>query len=372
MPDAPPGGLRGTLAAMSSMPAPAATLRQFIAALTPRRLLLMVALVVVISALISPIFLTSYVGLVWRLLLIATLVLMAFTAAGLWPVPGVPRWVSQIVAVVLAVPLATLLLYMGLVGGEWARFTGNPGLVRGFIVITMLVLAIAPLLALGVLYRERDAQARHQQLEFALEKSQLERQALDAQLKLLHAQIEPHFLFNTLANVQALVESGSPQAAPVLRSLIAYLRAAMPRLDDAQATLGHEAALARAYLELMHMRMPDRLRFTIDIAPELAALRFPAMALLTLVENAVRHGIDPAEQGGTIEVRAWLAQGRANASVSDTGAGLRETAEPGTGLANLRARLQAFYGAGAQLELSEVRPHGVCATIRFDPPGPVA
>ncbi len=351
---------------MSPMPAPAATLRQFVAALTPRRLLLMVVLVVVTAALISPIFLTSFVGLVWRLLLVSTLVLLAFTAAGLWPAPGVPRWVSQIVAVVLAVPLATLLLYMGLVGGEWARFTGNPGLVRGFIVITMLVLAIAPLLALGVLYRERDAQARHQQLEFALEKSQLERQALDARLKLLHAQIEPHFLFNTLANVQALVESGSSQAAPVLRSLIAYLRAAMPRLDDAQATLGHEAALARAYLELMHMRMPDRLRYTIEIAPEVAPLRFPAMALLTLVENAVHHGIDPAEQGGAIEVRGWLQDGRVHVSVSDTGAGLRETAVPGTGLANLRARLQAFYGPSAQLELSEVRPHGVRATIRFD------
>ena len=92
------------------------------------------------------------------------------------------------------------------------------------------MLVIAPLLALGALYRERDAQARAAQLGFALERSTLEKEALDARLKLLQAQIEPHFLFNTLANVQALVESGSPQAAPVLKSLIAYLRAAMPRL----------------------------------------------------------------------------------------------------------------------------------------------
>ena len=129
----------------------------------------------------------------------------------------------------------------------------------GYTIIAGSALAIGPLLALGALYRERDAQARSAALHFELERSTLEKQALDARLKLLHAQVEPHFLFNTLANVQALVESGSPQAGPVLRSLIAYLRAAMPRLQAVSTTLGAEAALVRAYLELMQMRMPDRL-----------------------------------------------------------------------------------------------------------------
>jgi LytS/YehU family sensor histidine kinase len=229
-------------------------------------------------------------------------------------------------------------------------------------------LVIAPLLALGALYRERDAQARHQALRFELEKSVLEKQALDARLKLLHAQIEPHFLFNTLANVQALVESRSAQAAPVLQSLIAYLRAAMPTLSNADATLGHEAALVRAYLDLMLMRMPDRLRFSIDIAPELAGLRFPAMALLTLVENAIRHGIDPAEAGGTLEVSARREGGAVQVVVSDSGVGLRASASPGTGLANLRERLQGFYGPSARLDLVEVAPHGVRAQITFEPP----
>jgi hypothetical protein len=108
------------------------------------------------------------------------------------------------------------------------------------------------------LYRERDAQARAAQLGFALEKSTLEKEALDTRLKLLQAQIEPLFLFNTVANVQALVESGSPQVAPVLKSLIAYLRAAMPRLHAGASTLANEIALARSYLELMQMRMRDR------------------------------------------------------------------------------------------------------------------
>uniref|UniRef100_UPI003559A962 sensor histidine kinase n=1 Tax=Piscinibacter sp. TaxID=1903157 RepID=UPI003559A962 len=186
---------------------------------------------------------------------------------------------------------------------------------------------------------------------------------------LLHAQIEPHFLFNTLANVQALVESGSPQAATVLASLIAYLRASMPRLDDDGATLGSELAQVRAYLELMHLRMPDRLRFELCVPDELLPLRFPPMALLTLVENAIRHGIDPSEQGGAIEVGARREAGSraVRVWVADSGAGMSETAAAGTGLTNLRARLKAFYGEAARLELVEQAPHGLRAELVFEP-----
>jgi len=240
---------------------------------------------------------------------------------------------------------------------------------RGFVLITVTVLIIAPALALGALYRERDAQARSERLSFELERSTLEKQALDAQLRVLHAQIEPHFLFNTLANVQALVESGSAQAAPVLKSLIAYLRAAMPQLDADHATLGSEAQLVRAYLELMHMRMPDRLRYEVDIAPEFTHERFPSMALLTLVENAVQHGIDPSEEGGRIEVRAVRDGALLRVAVIDSGVGMDETAVPGTGLANLRARLKAFYGADAGLDLSDASPHGLRAVVSFRPLG---
>jgi LytS/YehU family sensor histidine kinase len=236
----------------------------------------------------------------------------------------------------------------------------------GFILIASCALVIGPLLALGALYRERDAQARSQSLQFALEKSMLERQALDAQLRLLHAQIEPHFLFNTLANVQALVESGSPQAAAVLTSLIAYLRGAMPQLHDDAATLANEIGLVRAYLELMHMRMPDRLRFEIRVPDDLNPVRFPPMALLTLVENAIRHGIDPSEQGGQVEIGAQRdPDGRVRVWVADSGVGMSEQAAPGTGLTNLRARLRAFYGESAQVELIEQPPHGLRAELVF-------
>ena len=339
---------------------------RFIAALSLKRVLIALVLASVAATALNPIFVIPFPVLLGRMLVIALLLLLVFTAAGFWTHPMLPRWLVQVLAVCLAAPLATYLVYLPAVQGDVFQVLRHEGRLSGFIWITGTVLFIAPVLALGSLYRERDAQARNQALTFELERSLLEKQALDARLRLLHAQIEPHFLFNTLANVQALVESGSPQAPAVLRSLIAYLRAAMPRLADEGATLGNEAALVRAYLELMLMRMPDRLQFEIEIPPALAGERFPAMALLTLVENAIRHGIDPSEQGGQVRVQAQRnAAGELQVSVADTGVGLRETAAPGTGLANLRERLAAFYGARARLELGEQRPHGLVATITW-------
>jgi LytS/YehU family sensor histidine kinase len=258
-----------------------------------------------------------------------------------------------------------LLVYLVAVGGQASAFFGVPERVSGFFFITGTGLILGLLLAAGATVREKLAQAQSQALQFELERSQLEKQAVDARLALLQAQIEPHFLFNTLANVQALVESNSPRAAEVLQSLIAYLRAAMPRLHEGQPTLGTELALVRAYLQLMQMRMPDRLAFEVQADPSLAAERFPSMSLLTLVENAVRHGIDPSENGGRIVVTAErAADGTLRVAVSDTGMGLNPLAQPGTGLNNLRARLAAFFGPRAELVLEDQVPHGLRAEIR--------
>jgi LytS/YehU family sensor histidine kinase len=267
--------------------------------------------------------------------------------------------------VVLAAPLATLVVYLVDTRGNLVAFAQHPGRIAGFMWIAGTALVIGMVLALGALVRERDARARSLELQFQLERAQFEKQAVDARLALLTAQIEPHFLFNTLANIQALVESGSPRAPEVLKSLIAYLRAALPRLHEGgQPSLANELALVRAYLELMHLRMPDRLQFSVDVPAELQARRFPAMALLTLVENAVKHGIDPGEEGGRIDVGGALeAAGHWRLWVADTGVGLAQNAAPGTGLANLRDRLQGLFGPDARLELSEVSPHGVRAEI---------
>jgi LytS/YehU family sensor histidine kinase len=148
--------------------------------------------------------------------------------------------------------------------------------------------------------------------------------------------------------------------------LIAYLRAAVPRLHDPTTTLGQEVELARAYLELMHMRMPDRLLFSLQADAEALELRCPPMTLLTLVENAVRHGIDPSEQGGRIEVSVRVHEDRCHVRVIDTGVGLRGDGDGlGTGLSALRERLQLAFGGNTHLRLSAQQEGGVSAELAF-------
>jgi signal transduction histidine kinase len=333
-------------------------------ALTWRRAAVAALLAIVAAALLKPAFSVSFGVLLGRTAFVAAVLLLVFAVAGAWPTRRIAPWLAQVLAVVVAAPFATLVAYLPSVDGRLDRMLVHEGRITGFLFITATALVIGPLVALVALYRQRDAQARAAQLAFALERSTLEREALDARLKLLQAQIEPHFLFNTLANVQALVEAGSPQAAPVLASLIAYLRAAMPRLHAGAPSLGNEVALVRAYLELMKMRMPDRLTFSIDVPDDIAARPFVPMSLLTLVENAVRHGIDPSEHGGRIDVAARREHdGAIRLIVADTGPGMSESAVRGTGLANLESRLRGFFGPSARLELHEARPHGLSAEI---------
>lgn len=320
---------------------------------------------VAVALMLNPIFVPPFPVVLGRTIFVALVLLLAFIAAGHWRQSWLPRWLMQALAVALAAPLASLGVYLLTTGGNFAAFFQNPMRVAGFMWIAGSALFLGLVLALGAMVRERDAQSRAMQLQFELERSRLERQAVDARLALLKAQIEPHFLFNTLANVQALVETGSPRAAEVLKSLIAYLRAALPRLHrSGQATLADEVALVRAYLELMHLRMPDRLRWTVAIDPALQDRPFPPMALLTLVENAIRHGIDPSEEGGSIEVGAeGDPSGAWRLWVDDGGVGLSPKAGSGTGLANLRDRLLASYGPQARIDLRERQPHGVRAEI---------
>jgi signal transduction histidine kinase len=276
------------------------------------------------------------------------------------------RWALQVLAVGLAAPLAVFIAYTLRNPAGMGPFWANGERLQGFMMFSFMATLLAPWMALSALVRQREAWAQEQALAFELERSELARQALDARMRLLSAQVQPHFLFNTLANVQALVETGSPRAAQLLQSLTNYLRAAVPRLDDAASTVGQELDLVQAYLELMQMRMPDRLRFTLDVDPAALPLRCPPMTLLTLVENAVRHGIDPAEDGGHISLRAARHAGRCRLSVADTGVGLQATGGGlGTGLAALRERLAMVFGGDARLVLSAMQPQGVRVELDF-------
>jgi LytS/YehU family sensor histidine kinase len=192
----------------------------------------------------------------------------------------------------------------------------------------------------------------------------LAREERDLQLRLLQAQIEPHFLFNTLANVRRLYRLHPDQGTQMMDSLKRYLRAALPSVRRADATLADELALVRSYLELLRMRMAERLVYTIAVDPGLGATPFPPMIVVTLVENAIRHGLEPSEHGGRIDVRAQRLGAILEVSIRDDGVGLTAQATHGTGvgLANVRRQLTGRYGAAARLRL-QPQSRGFSATI---------
>lgn len=304
-----------------------------------------------------------------RTIALGLIAMLVFGLFEQWP-KRLPRWLGrwalQVVAVAIAMPISTVVIYLASTEDGAPPFWEVQDRMEGFGFLCGMSIFLAPWVALGALVRQKEAFAREQALAFDLERSEFERQAIDARLHLLQAQVAPHFLFNTLANVQALVDAGSPQAAAVLRSLVAYLRAAVPRINEPVTTIGQELQLVQAYLELMHMRMPDRLRFTVHAEPSTLSLRCPPMTILTLVENSVRHGIDPSEVGGTIEIRVERRHDRCLVSVIDSGVGLRlATRGLGTGLATLRERLKLVFGDEAELRVMEQPTQGVRAELEL-------
>lgn len=303
----------------------------------------------------------------YRMAAVGLVVVLTFRWLARWPssLPArMPRWALQVIGVACAVPIVTLIIWSaGTPLAEWPFWQKGERLME-FAFVTVVGLLVSPWIALAVLVRQKEAFAREQEMAFRLAQSELDRREQDARLHLMQAQVAPHFLFNTLANVQALVDARSPKAPDLLRALTTYLRSAVPRLEGRQHSLGDELASVRAYLDLMHMRMPDRLLYAVDADPAAMDLPCPPLAIMTLVENAVRHGIDPCEAGGRIDVRCELSATHALVQVTDTGQGLaNQSSSTGTGLSTLRERLRLAFGSGAALRLYDNDPHGFCAEI---------
>jgi signal transduction histidine kinase len=194
---------------------------------------------------------------------------------------------------------------------------------------------------------------------------QLRASMAEARLQALQAQVEPHFLFNTLAHVKWLYRRDAESGRRMLDRLVDYLQGALPQVRQSTTTLEQELRLAHAYLDIQQLRIGGRLAFSIDVPDEIARLRFPPLMLLTLVENSIKHGIAPQTGGGTIGIRAQADASKLRIEVRDTGAGLREAKGTGLGLANVRARLAALFGAGARLVIEPNLPHGVVAAIEI-------
>jgi signal transduction histidine kinase len=224
-------------------------------------------------------------------------------------------------------------------------------------------LVIGGLAYVFFVFQRQAAEAATRAHETDLQRIQFDRQMTEARLQSLRAQIEPHFLFNTLANVQQLYRTQPERGRRMLGNFVAYLRAALPQMRHNETTLKQEIELARAYLDVLQVRMGKRLKINFDIPNDLTVLAFPPFALSTLTENAIKHGLNPLPEGGAIEITARARDGRLRVSVADTGAGLQHNSGTGAGIANLRARLAALYGDSGNLAFEANVPRGIRATI---------
>ncbi len=236
----------------------------------------------------------------------------------------------------------------------------------GFLVSTFTLWTAVGALAYWLFNATReDEEARARLADSECRRQALQAQMVEARLSALQAQIEPHFLFNTLANVKRLYETVPTQGREMLSSLINYLRAALPSMRQSGSTVAREFELARSFLTILKMRMRERLDFSIDHAASLGDARVPPMVLPTLVENAIKHGLAPLPEGGRIDISASRDGDDLVVEVRDDGAGFSGSAGVGVGLANTRSRLAALYGARAGLELAAGSPRGVTASIRL-------
>jgi hypothetical protein len=212
-------------------------------------------------------------------------------------------------------------------------------------------------ITLAIAQRRRGEQA-------AVVQTVTEKELAIARLNLLQAQVEPHFLYNTLANAQVLVRTDPPSADQMLGHLIQYLRHSLPRTDRALSTLGEELERSRAYLEILKIRMGTRLNLQIDVPDELLATPLPPMMLQTLVENAIKHGLEPRPGDGTVWIFARRNEACVAVTVADDGRGFSEQKSgSGIGLTNVRERLRLIYGVAGSLVIATNFPHGVAATI---------
>lgn len=238
--------------------------------------------------------------------------------------------------------------------GELGRALGKPGFWTEFFLVSAVITLI-----IGLRYRARWKQ------------EQMQARVTEAQLKLLQGQIEPHFLFNTLANVQSLIDFDPERAKQMLERFTDYLRASLGQLRGDSTTLAQEFAMLEAYLALMQLRMGERLRVELSLPPELASVALPPLLAQPLVENAIHHGLEPQIAGGTVAVSARRVDGRLWIEVADDGQGLdgpKRRSGNGVALDNIRARLTARFGPGALLELLPRDGGGTLARIQIPLP----
>jgi hypothetical protein len=214
---------------------------------------------------------------------------------------------------------------------------------------------------------KKRAEAEMQSATAAAERESMQRQLSEARMSAMQAQVEPHFLFNTLASVEHLIETDPPRASAMQRTLIQYLRAVLPQMRENSlvTNLGREVDMVKSYLDLLKMRMEERLTVKLDVPDGLRSAAFPPMMLQSMVENAIKHGLECKPEGGHLAVTAEIVDSRLRVTVADDGVGFGVMPSKGTGLglSNIRERLQLLHGQAGKLHIAANSPSGVIATI---------
>ncbi len=271
--------------------------------------------------------------------------------------PGIKRWIALCVTLPASIVVGVTLAFWFTSSGGW----GDPGAIKALLIglffgiiasITYVLFERTERLALEIKQRQLS------QIESA-------KREMEAQLKMLQAQIEPHFLFNTLANVSSLIDNDPQLSKRLLERLNDWLRVALVRARSDQTTLGDELDMLENYLQILKIRFGERLCWTMDVPEDARGLAFPPMLLQPLVENAVRHGIEPKIGGGEIVIRAVMIDKLLRIEVRDTGVGLASQEGSGAGLANVRARLATLFGERGKLSLENNVDVGVTAKLEL-------
>ena len=309
---------------------------------------------------------------------------------------------SMIMLILLAVLGGLIGLFVGSYigggggeGGGWEYAVAKFQRLAGVAIGATLLFAMTEggVILLIVHLRRQQAERANIALQQQANAEKLARQLTESRLKLMQAQVEPHFLFNTLASVQELAEDRAPDAAALIAELITFLRGGLTGLRNESTTLQREFDMARAYLNIMKVRMGDRLQFSLALPPEMASLSVPPAMLISLVENAIKHGLEPALNGGSITVTAFAQDAKIGLTVADSGMGVRvgmaagsgggfntakrssqgtAATEGGVGLANIRERLQALYGDAGTLSVAAAEANAGFAVTLMLPKSPIA
>jgi sensor histidine kinase YesM len=304
------------------------------------------------------------------MLLMSNLIGLMIHAGTVWSnrlLDGWPRRAKGLPRLMFSTALMAFSVLSGVGLGNWIWRGADPFklLTNTSVLAELLIISAGVALILYVARRAADRRVEEARQKEVIASSA--RMLAEVRLKALQAQIEPHFLYNTLANVVSLIGPQPAQAQHMLERFIDYLRASLAASRSEQATLASEAKLIAAYLDVLAVRMGERMRYRIDVPDALSQFAIAPMLLQPVVENAVSHGLEPKVEGGEIAVSARVEGAHVCVQISDTGAGLDEAAPAkpggGVGLSNLRERLRTLYGGEARLELLENQPCGM--TVRL-------